>query len=83
MERFVKLRSLNLGQCGTFEDHLKSWPCTGKFAFQMKHFGGEENELEANKTGNVIRRLLQYSSLEMTEAWPAVEIDRLQIYLGS
>lgn len=83
MERFVKLRSLNLGQCGTFEDLFEDWPYTGKFAFQMKHCGGEENELEANKTGNVIRRLLQYCSLEMTEAWPAVEIDRLQIYLGS
>lgn len=49
----------------------------------MKHFGGKENKLEANKTGNVIRRLLQYSSLEMMEAWPAVEIDRLQIYLAA
>lgn len=59
MERFAELRSMNFRQCGTFETLLKSWPYTGKFAFQMKHFGGKESELEANKTGNVIRRLLQ------------------------
>ena len=51
----------------------------------MKHFGGKkEDELKGNRTRrNVIRRLLQYSSLQMMEAGHSGVRDRLQIYLGS
>lgn len=51
----------------------------------MKHFGRkEEGELEGNRTKrNVVRRLSQYSSLEMMEAWLAGVRDGLQIRLGS
>lgn len=78
MERFVKIRSSNFRQQGPFEEFegsLKNWPCTGTFAFQRKQFDEkEENELERNKSRrrNVIRRLLQYSRLEVTEVWHAL-----------